>query len=93
MIRTFDFLLDVERNHELKNQIKKCIADGKTAELYTTIHKLRFDGAKQMLVVEPLSQDSPFRAKIIPKAIPYDVLEKMLDGAWEEMSNPRIETL
>ena len=93
MIMTYDFLRYAEKSSEFKNQIKWCIADENGSELHTEIHKLRFDGKAQMLVVEPLSQTSPFKEKIVPKAIPYDVLEKLLDGCLNELDNPRITTL
>ena len=51
----------------------------------TDIHKLSFFPSKQAVIVEALSQNSPFHYKIIPKEIKYSAISKMINGNWDDV--------
>jgi len=84
---TFDFIMDARRDEVLMNKIKEHIFSEKDGEVCTEIYRLRFNGKDKKVIIEALSDTSPFHNKIVPKAINYETLEKVLDGNWDALEN------
>ncbi len=83
MIMTFDFALIAQRDAKLMKEINDAMLSQKNEFVYTDIHKLSFISSKQTVIVEPLSANSPFHCKVVPKEIKYTAVRKMLDNNWD----------
>ncbi len=90
MIMTFDFALIAQRDAKLMNAINDAIVSQRNEVVCTEIHKLSFFPSKQTVIVEALSQNSPFRYKVVPKEIKYSAVTKMLNGNWEDICEGEI---
>lgn len=80
MLMTFDFIIMAMRDENLMKEIQSALSCNSDYQICTDIHRLHFNGKKQTVFVEALSETSAFRHKIVPKEIPYSALQKMLTG-------------
>ena len=90
MIMTFDFALIAQRDAKLMKAIKDAIASQRKEVVCTDIHKLSFFPSKQTVIVEALTQNSPFYYKVVPKEIKYSAVIKMVNGNWEDICEGEI---
>lgn len=84
MNKTYDFVVYAQRDEDLMRQIRESMESGATAELCTTIHRLKFSGERQSVTVEPVS-DSAVGYNIEPTEIRYRTLTKMLEGRYKDL--------
>ena len=90
MIKTFDFALIAQRDTKLMKAINDAIASQRNEVVCTDIHKLSFFPSKQTVIVEALSNNSPFHYKVVPKEIKYSAVIKMVNGNWEDICEGEI---
>ncbi|MBR6530191.1 MAG: hypothetical protein IKT43_02110 [Clostridia bacterium] len=90
MIKTFDFVFDAQRNPKLMQEIKDALQNQTDVVVCTDVHKLSFLPSKQAVIVTPLSENSPYNFKVIPKEIKYTAIIKMLNGNWDNISHDEI---
>ena len=81
MIKTFDFALIAQRDTKLMKAINDAIASQRNEVVCTDIHKLSFFPSKQTVIVEALSNNSPFHYKVVPKEIKYSAVIKKMDDS------------
>ena len=90
MIMTFEFALIAQKDATLMRKINIAMASQNNEVVCTDIHKLSFIPSKQAVIVNALSNNSPFYYKIVPKEIKYSAVVKMLNNDWENISNDEI---
>ncbi len=79
MTKTYDFIFYAKKDLQFKKSLVDLIENGVSAELFTDIHRLKFDGKNKNVFVEALSENSPFANKVIPTTIPYKDLLGMIN--------------
>ena len=90
MIMTFEFALIAQRDAKLMQAINNAIASQKEEIVCTEIHRLSFFPSKQTVIIDALSNNSPFHHKIAPKKVKYSALIKMLNNDWENICKDEI---
>ena len=90
MIMTYDFALIAQRNSKLMKAINDAMASQNDQEVCTDMHRLSFVSSKKVVIVEPLSENSPFHYKVVPKAISYTAVIKMLNNNWADICEGEI---
>ena len=74
-----------QRDSKLMEAIHNALASQENTVVCTDMHRISFLGFKQTAIVEALSDNSPFSYKIVPKAIKFSAVIKMLNGEWEDI--------
>lgn len=90
MIMTYDFALLARRDAKLMKAIKDALASQNNEVVCTDIHKLSFFPSKKTVIVNALSESSPFHCKVIPKEISYTAVIKMLNNDWDDICENEI---
>ena len=85
MVMTYDFIIYAQRNEKFMQQIRECVQNKADMEFCIDIHRLHFNGKEKKVIVEPFSETSEFRHKIIIKEIGYEDLMKLLGGDWDSV--------
>lgn len=86
MTMTYDFIPKARRDKAFLKQLKKALFSQSESIIFTDIHKLSFYPDKQAVTVEPKSDTSDFKEKIVPKEISYQAVLHMLDGEWDKIN-------
>lgn len=88
---TYDFALLAQKDAKLMKAINDAMMSKKNEVVCTELHKLSFFPSKQIVIVEALSENSPFHYKILPKEIKYSVVAKLINGKWEDLCENEIK--
>ena len=90
MIMTYDFALIAHRDSELMKAINDAMVSQNDQEVCTDIHRLSFVSSEKVVIVKPLSENSPFHYKVVPKVITYTAVIKMLNNNWADICDGEI---
>ena len=86
MIQSFDFVLLVQNNPQDKEKVLSALLSRTPTEMIIGKTKLSFDPERRFVTVEQASADDGSACKIVKCKIPYDLLNKMLSGDYEDVT-------
>ncbi len=90
MIMTYDFALMAQRDTKLLKAINDALVSQNNEVVCTDIHKLCFFPSKKTVIVNALSENSPFHYQVVPKEISYTAIIKMLNNNWDDICKGEI---
>lgn len=93
MMRTYDFLLQAQRDSEFMSQIQAAISSASSSTLYTKTHKLEFSAQTQCVIITSNTEQELIKNKIIPVEMKYQALLKMLARDWDAINPTDIRFL
>ena len=74
MIMTFDFLIYARNNDKFKKELIAVVNEKRDKVIFTEIHKMTFKADREVVLIEPMSDTSPFHHKIRPVEIKYKTM-------------------
>ncbi len=83
MVQSLDFIRYVRSKPDELRKVEAALICDTSTELIIDRHKLTFDPESETVVVE---RKSPEYIKIIACRIPYNVLKRLLENDWEDMT-------
>ncbi len=85
MIKTFDFIIYAKKDKELREKLLNALDTEFETEVCTDIHKILFKPSVKMVIIAPLSDNSPFRNKIPTTEVSFNTIKLMLSGNWSDV--------
>ena len=86
MVQTLDFVRWAERHPSDKKMILDALSAKEASQIVIDRFKLDFDPASRYVIVDKVSDDVPFAVKIAKCRLPYDVLYRLLDGNYDDLT-------
>ena len=85
MDQTLDCIICAWRNEAERKKIEECLAGSGSREIIVDRHRLAFNGDTRYVTITRASESVPFACKIGGCRMPYEVLERLLDGNIDKM--------
>ena len=86
MVQSLDFILIANRNSADKKRITDALMNKDNTEIFIGKFKMKFDPESRYVTVDKASEDVPFATKIVKCRIPYDVIYRLLDGNYNDLT-------
>ena len=86
MVITFNIISRAVTNRRLRKTIRDAIKSETDEEIIEPPHKMHFDHIKKQCVISKVSGSDIGADELLTALIPYEVLEKMLDGDWSDLT-------
>lgn len=85
MDQTLECIMLARRKAAERKKIEGCLSDGSNHEIIVDRHRLEFNRDSHYVTITRASEDVPFACKIGGCRMPYELLERLLNGDFENM--------
>ena len=85
MDQTLDCILLARRKDTERKKIEECLSDDSNREIIVDRHRLEFNKDSHYVTITRASENVPFACKIGGCRMPYELLERLLQGDFENM--------
>ena len=85
MDQTLDCIMLARRKDAERKKIEDCLSDDSTREIIVDRHRLEFNKDSRYVTITRASESVPFACKIGGCRMPYELLQRLLQGDFENM--------